>query len=134
MEWNTEVLAQQALPRSAKQWHRLINPVLLTYREVPQYSTGFSPFQLLFGCSVRGPETMLKELWTKEVTIPEVKTSYEYVTELRGRLDDSFKLAQEELQESRKRYKKDKKAKLRRLEVGDQVLILLLLMLLLLMQ
>ena len=63
-----------------KQWHTLINPVFV-YREVPQESTGFSPFQLLYGRSVRGPETILKGLRTKEVNIPEVKTSYEYVTE-----------------------------------------------------
>ena len=30
-----------------KQWHRLINPVLFAYREVPQESAGFSSFQLL---------------------------------------------------------------------------------------
>ena len=110
-----------------KQWHRLINPVLFTYREVPQESTGFSPFQLLYGRSVRGPGTILKELWTKEVNIPEVKSSYEYVTELRERLEDSLKLAQEELEKSQKRYKRhyDRKAKPRRLEVGDRVLILL---------
>ena len=110
-----------------KQWHRLINPVLFAYREVPQDSTGFSPFQLLYGRSVRGPGTILKELWTKEVNIPEVKSSYEYVTELRERLEDLLKLAQEELEKSQKRYKRhyDRKAKPRRLEVGDRVLILL---------
>ena len=110
-----------------KQWHRLINPVLFAYREVPQESTGFSPFQLLYGRSVRGPGTILKELWTKEVNIPEVKSSYEYVTELRERLEDSLKLAQEELEKSQKRYKRhyDRKAKPRRLEVEDRVLILL---------
>ena len=110
-----------------KQWHRLINPVLFAYREVPQELTGFSPFQLLYGRSVRGPGTILKELWTKEVNIPEVKSSYEYVTELRERLEDSLKLAQEELEKSQKRYKRhyDRKAKPRRLEVGDRVLILL---------
>ena len=72
-------------------------------------------------------EKILKELWTKEVNIPEVKTSYEYVTELREHLEDSLKLVQEELQKSQKRYKKQyaKKAKSRRLEIGDQVLILL---------
>ena len=71
---------------------------------------------------------MLKELWTKEVNIPEVKTSYEYVTELCEGLEDSLKLAQEELQRFQKHNKKDydKKAKPRHLEVGDQVLILLL--------
>ena len=42
---------------------------------------------------VRGPKTILKMFWIKEVNIPEVKTSYEYVTELRERLEDSLKLA-----------------------------------------
>ena len=36
-----------------------------------------------------------------EVNIPEVKTSYEYVTELRESLEDSLKLAQEELKSPR---------------------------------
>ena len=65
--------------------------------------------------------------WSKEVNIPEVKSSYEYVTELRECLDDSLKLAQGELKKSQKRYKRhyDRKSKPRRLEVGDQVLILL---------
>ena len=61
------------------------------------------------------------------MNIPGVKTSFEYVTELREHLEDSLKLAQEELQKSQKRYTKhyDKKAKPRHLEVGDQVLIVL---------
>ena len=29
-----------------RQWHRYINPLLFAYREVPQESTGFSPFEL----------------------------------------------------------------------------------------
>ena len=111
-----------------KQLHKLINHVLFAPREVPQQSTGYSPFKLLSGRSVKGPGTILKELWTKEVNIPEVNTSYNYVTDIRECLEDSFKLAQEELQKSQKRYKKyyDKKAKPRCLEVGDQILILLL--------
>ena len=57
----------------------------------------------------------------------EVKTSYEYVSELRVRMEASLKLAQKELQKSQTRYKKhyDKEAKPRHLEVGNQVLILL---------
>ena len=109
-----------------KQWHRLINLVLFAYREVPQESTGFSSFQFLYGRSVNGPGTILKELLTKEMNITDVKTSYEYIIELHERLEDSLKLAQEELQKSQKCYKKHyEKAKPRCLEVGDQVLILL---------
>ncbi|XP_068213402.1 uncharacterized protein [Palaemon carinicauda] len=33
------------------QWHRYINAVLFAYREVPQESTGFSPFEILYGRS-----------------------------------------------------------------------------------
>ena len=51
-----------------KQWLRLINTVLFVYREVSQGLTGFSPFQLLYRRSVRGPRTILKVLRTKEVT------------------------------------------------------------------
>ena len=40
------------------------------------------------------------------MNITEVKTSYEYVTELCERLENSLKLDQEELQKSQKRYKK----------------------------
>ena len=64
-----------------KQWHRLIKPVLFAYGEVPQESTGFSPFHLLYSCSVRGTGTILKELRTKEMNIAEAKTSYECGTE-----------------------------------------------------
>ena len=82
---------------------------------------------MLYGHSVRGTGTILKELWTKEVNIPEVKSSYDYVTELRECLEDSLNLAQEELEKSQKRYKRhyNWKAKPRRLDVGDRVLILL---------
>ena len=61
------------------------------------------------------------------MNIPEVQNSYKYVTELCEHLEDSLKLAQDELRKSQKRYNKhyDKKAKPRCLEAGDQALILL---------
>ena len=36
-----------------KEWDRFIEPLLFAYREVPQESTGFSPFELLYGREVR---------------------------------------------------------------------------------
>ena len=81
-----------------RQCHCYINPLLFAYREVPQGSTGFSPFELLYGRAVRGPMFNLKELWTKELEEPEVKNSYQYVFELREKLEDDLKLAHTELQ------------------------------------
>ena len=110
-----------------RQWHRFINPLLFAYREAPQESTGFSPFELLYGRTVRGPIQILKELWTEEVDVPEVTTSYQYVLELRERLDTTMKMAQKELRKNQVRNKRlyDRKAKKRVFRVGDKVLILL---------
>ena len=58
-----------------RQWHRFINPLLFVYREAPLETTGFSPFKLLCGRTVRGLVQILKKLWTKETDAPEVKTS-----------------------------------------------------------
>ena len=110
-----------------RQWHRFINPLLFAYREAPQEATGFSPFELLYGRTVRGPVQILKELWTKETDVLEVKTSYQYVLELRERLDDTMKIALEELKRSLAKNKRlyDRGSKRRAFQVGDKVLILL---------
>ena len=69
------VMLRRLCCEQPKQLPIYINAVLLAYREVPQASTGFSPFELLYGRKLRGPIQILKELWTKEVE-EEVKTSY----------------------------------------------------------
>ncbi|GFO46515.1 Zinc finger protein [Plakobranchus ocellatus] len=106
-----------------RQWHRYINPLLFAYREVPQESTHFAPFELLYGRTVRGSMHILCELWTKEI----VKSSYEYVLNLRERLDDTLKIAREELEKAQGRQKHyyDRTAKRRKFSVGEKVLVLL---------
>ena len=49
-----------------KDWDRYLEPLMFAYREAPQESTPFSPFELLYGRTVRGPMSVLRELWTKE--------------------------------------------------------------------
>ena len=88
-----------------RQWHRFVNPLLFAYREAPQETTGFSPFELIYWRTVRGPVQILKGLWTGETDGTEVKMSYQYVVELREHLDNTVKIAQEELLKSRKKNK-----------------------------
>ena len=96
-----------------RDWDRYIGPLLFAYRETPQSSLGFAPFELLYGRNVRGPMTILKELWSGDVETSEVKTTYEYVLDLRNRIEATCKLAQEELKKSASRYKRyyDRKAR-----------------------
>ena len=80
------------------QWHLFINTLLFAYREARQEAIGFSPFELPYGRTVRGPVQILKELWSEEEEVPEVTTSYQYVLKLWERLDETMKLAQAELE------------------------------------
>ena len=120
-------MLQRLCSEQPRKWHRFINPLMFAYREAPQEATGFSPFELLYGRTVRGLVQSRKELWTKETDVPEVKTSYQYVLELRERLDDTMKIAQEELKRSQSKNKRryDRGAKRRAFQVGDKELILL---------
>ncbi|KAK7091113.1 hypothetical protein V1264_008842 [Littorina saxatilis] len=81
-----------------KTWDRFIPGVLFAYREVPQESTGFSPFELLYGRTVRGPMAILRDLWTKEGEDgKEAQTASEYVLNLRDRIEETCKIAREHL-------------------------------------
>ena len=110
-----------------RQWYPYMNPLLFAYREVSQGSTGFSLFELLCGRAVRGPMTILKQLWTKEVEEPEVKNSYQYVFELREKLEDILILAHSELEKAQQKGKHyyDRKSKVRKFQPREKVLVLL---------
>ena len=108
-------------------WDRYIDPLLFAYRETPQESSGFSPFELLYGRTVRGHMKILKELWTGESEVSETKTVYQYVVDLQERLEQTCYLAREELKKSRQMYSHyyNKRAKVRNMKVGEEVLLLL---------
>ena len=110
-----------------RQWNRYIDALSFAYREAPHESTGFSPFELIYGRTVRGPMRILRHLWTQEGDDVDVRTSYRYVIELRERLEDTLRIAHEELQKAQRHQKRyyDLKARHRELSVGDKALVLL---------
>ena len=81
-----------------KDWDKYLPALLFAIREVPQESLGFSPFELLYGRSVRGPIAILKELWSREVTNEQVMSTYQYVIKLRERLEQTCQLARNNLE------------------------------------
>ncbi|XP_063590436.1 uncharacterized protein LOC134767369 [Penaeus indicus] len=110
-----------------KEWHRYLAPLLFAYRQVPQASTGFSPFELIYGHTVRGPLTLLRELWDGSPVDDEVKSAYEYVINLRERLENTCRMALTELKQAQEvaQHYYDQKTKDRNIVVGDDVLLLL---------
>jgi len=63
-------MLRKFVSRNQKDWY--LPYLLFAYCEVPQETTGFSPFDLLYGRQVRGPLDVLKEGWTEAqaVSIP----------------------------------------------------------------
>ena len=104
-------------------WDRYIGALLFAYREAPQASLGFSPFELIYGRTVRGPLALLKDIWTGETQEEQTQSTYEYVFDLQNRLRDTCQLAQENLQKARKQQKLyyDKKSRNRKFEIGNKV-------------
>ena len=70
---------------------------------------------------------ILREMWSKEGVGEDVSTVYEYVFDLRNRIAETCDLASQNLRSAQGIHKQhfDKKAKMRKLVAGDQILILL---------
>ncbi|XP_071818156.1 uncharacterized protein [Apostichopus japonicus] len=106
---------------------RYIPYLLFAYREVPQSSTGFSPFELLYGRKVKGPLDVLKE----EICNPEGQCRneniLEYVLDMRNRMRELTAMVQENLAAAQNQQKEwyDRTARRRCYGVGQQVLVFL---------
>ena len=127
--WNGTLrrMIQKMAAEKPSDWDRYIPALLFSYREVAQSSLVFSPFELVCGRSVRGPMSVLRYIWADEDINEQTKTTYQYVLELRERLESTRKLAHDELRKAQGNQHKwfNKKTKAKHLKEGDQVLLLL---------
>lgn len=105
-------------------WEDGLPWILLAIREVVQESTGFSPNELVFGHTVRGPIAVLADEWN--ITDPP-ENVLDYVSGFRYRLYEARAIALRKLGKSQEKMQRlfDRKVKLRSFQVGDKVLALL---------
>jgi len=80
-------LLKKVSAEKPKDWHRYLGPLMFAVRDTPQDSTGFAPFESLYACKVRTPMALLKRIWTDEDEDPKIKTLYQYVVDLRDRVE-----------------------------------------------
>ena len=107
-----------------KDWDEGVHMLLFAARESVQESLGFSPFELVFGHTVRGPLKMLKEKWLSDSSDLNL---LDYVCTFKERLLEATHLAQQNLKKSQSRMKKwyDRDARERSFDPGDKVLLFL---------
>uniref|UniRef100_A0A8C8S4V8 ribonuclease H n=1 Tax=Pelusios castaneus TaxID=367368 RepID=A0A8C8S4V8_9SAUR len=111
--------------RRQNDWDVLLPFLLYAYRSVPQESTGFAPFELLYGRQVRGPLDLIRDSWEGSMEVAEQPVR-EYVSQFRKKLQDMMELVQQNLKKSQEAQKAwyDEHTEERSFEIGDTVLIL----------
>lgn len=120
-------MLRKFVSESGRDWDQWLPYLLFAYREVPQASTGFSPFELLYGYEVKGPLALLQGMWEGSNGGSEPTNVVSYVFQMRERLQEMTSLAQKHLGEARVQQKTwyDPRARQRNLEVGQKVLVML---------
>ena len=78
-------------------WDDALPLVLFTLRDSIQESTGFSPFELVYGHEVNGPLRMLKERWLGKEDPPSI---VKYVSDFKDRLMRAREIARENFEEN----------------------------------
>ena len=108
-----------------KDWDGGIHLLLFAVRESVQESLGFSPFELVFGHSVRGPLKLLKEKFLSNDETP--LNLLQYLSDFRNRLSKACEVARSNLKTSRGKMKAiyDNHVFDRKFKPGDKVLALL---------
>ena len=93
-------MLRKAATKEGRDWDKMIPFLLFAYREVQQSSTGFSPFELLYGKSVRGPLDVLRESW--EVNTKTKESVVSYVLSIHDKLDTMCSLVADNLREAQR--------------------------------
>ncbi|XP_068111085.1 uncharacterized protein [Hyperolius riggenbachi] len=107
-------------------WERYLPHLLFAYREVPQESTGFSPFELLYGRNVRGPLKLIRETWEGKGD-PTDSSVIDYVLKFRDKMESLMEVVTENMARAQANQKMwyDRNARDRAYEVNDKVYALL---------
>ena len=108
-----------------KDWDEGIHLLLFAVRESVQESLGVSPFELVFGHSVRGPLKLLKEKFLSNDETP--LNLLQYVSNFRNRLSRACEVARSNLKTSQGKMKAryDNHVIDRKFKPGDKVVALL---------
>lgn len=97
-------MLKKVIDIDGKNWDHLLPYVLFSIREVPQSSTGFSPFELLYGRRPRGILDLAKESWEQRPS-PH-RTVIEHVEQMHDRMARVWPIVREHLQQAQQQQAK----------------------------
>ncbi|KAJ8359251.1 hypothetical protein SKAU_G00157760 [Synaphobranchus kaupii] len=117
-------MLKKTMEADGRNWDQLLPFVLFAIRKVPQASTGFSPFELLYGRRPRGLLDLAKEAWEQQPS-PH-RTMVEHVEEVRERMATIWPMVREHMAEAQTAQARvyNRGAQPREFAPGDKVLVL----------
>ena len=107
-----------------QEWDEWVPMLLFAIRDAVQESLGFTPFEMVFGHTVRGPLKLLKDCWLDETTKVDL---LDHIYSLKDKVAGAWRLARQNLEVSQCKMKEqyDKESEIRSFEAGDEVLVLM---------
>lgn len=117
-------MLRKVISKDGKDWDLLLPYLMFAIREVPQSSTGFSPFELLYGRQPRGILDIARETWEEQNSTG--KNVIDHVIQMQDRIDRITPIVTSHLQQAQNRQARqyNKSAKLRQFKPGDRVMVL----------
>uniref|UniRef100_A0A8C5R7L0 Gypsy retrotransposon integrase-like protein 1 n=1 Tax=Leptobrachium leishanense TaxID=445787 RepID=A0A8C5R7L0_9ANUR len=117
-------MLRKVVNREGKDWDMLLPYLLFAIREIPQSSTRFSPFELLYGRHPRGLLDILRETWEGQGVTG--TNPIQYVVGIRERMARVIPLVRQHMERAQETQSHiyNQKATARRFSQGDRVMIL----------
>ncbi|KAG5842700.1 hypothetical protein ANANG_G00180410 [Anguilla anguilla] len=91
-------MMRKMIETDGKDWDQLLPYLMFAIREVPQASTGFSPFELLYGRRPRGLLDLAKETWERQPS--RHSTVIEHVEQMHLRMSRIWPMVRENMQQA----------------------------------
>ena len=88
-------MLKKVMAADGRNWDQLLPYLMFAIREVPQASTGFSPFELLYGRRPRGLLDVVKEAWEQQPS-PH-RTLVDHVEEVQERMATLWPIVREHM-------------------------------------
>jgi hypothetical protein len=108
-----------------RDWDQYVHRLAAAYNSAEHASTGYSPYELMYGAAPRLPSQVSMDLWRAEKEVAEVRTAEQFRTELGRKMQESWQSALEAIERNQQMnvLYRDVSANAKVPEVGNHVLV-----------
>lgn len=118
-------MLKKVIEREGRNWDQLLPHLMFPVRKVPQASTGYSPFELLYGRRPRGLLDLAKKVWEEQPT--PLFSVVEHVEEMRERMMAIWPVVREHMAQAQHAQERvyNRGAQPREFQPDEKVLVLI---------